>query len=95
MQLHDNINQDDLQGIIKELVGEDVLTGSVLDELKQCHHAEDAKKLLFSEVRKMIEVNPTHFEVFANVLTMFFSSHIIGIVLVSEYSELIIFETNH
>lgn len=88
VQLHDNINQDDLQGIIKELIKEDVLPGSVLDELKQCHHVEDTKKLLFSEVRKIIEVIPTHFEVFANVLTKFFSSHIIGIVLVSEYSEL-------
>ena len=88
VQLHDKINQSDLQGIIKQLVEEDVLPGSVLDGLKRCHHAEDAKKLLFSEVRKVVEMTPKRFEVFAKVLKKFGSSFTIGIHLLSEYCEL-------
>ena len=88
VQLYANIDQADLQGIIKQLIEEDVLPGSVLDELKRCHHAEDVKKLLFSEVRKVIEVTPTCFEVFADVLRNCVNSHAIGILLLSEYCEL-------
>ena len=88
VQLHANIDQADLQGIIKQLIEEDVLPGSVLDKLKRCHHAEDAKKLLFSEIRKVIELTPKCFETFAEVLKKFVSSLTIGILLLSEYCEL-------